>query len=92
VLALLLAGSLFSLIALARAGSLFFLRPAAPDSPPPPTTLPVGGGGLLPALGLLALCVAMTVAAGPLQRETIAIATQLLEPARYIDAVLGGRP
>jgi len=93
VLALLLGASLLSLVAMARVGSLFFLRSAAPDSPPPAPLVPASDWlSLLPTIGLLSLAVAMTVAAGPLQRETLAIATQLLEPAHYIDAVLGGRP
>lgn len=89
VLALVLLGGLLGLIALARAGSLLFFRtpPAAPGSATPTVTAP-----LAPALGLLLLTLALTVAAGPLHALAGATAEQLLQPYHYIHAVLGGRP
>jgi multicomponent K+:H+ antiporter subunit D len=44
----------------------------------------------VPAAGLLAVVIAISVFAGPLTEYTAATAAQLLEPTAYIDAVLGG--
>ena len=87
LLALILAGGLFALIALARTGSLFFFRVSHSDTVPPSLSVP-----LAPAIGLLLLGLGLTVAAGPLHTLANAAAEQLLQPNLYIDAVLGVRP
>ncbi|MDH5540284.1 MAG: monovalent cation/H+ antiporter subunit D [Rhizobacter sp.] len=76
----------FTLVGLARAGSILFwsVRADAPGS---------GSGAspqlLFATLTLLAAGVAMSVFAAPLQRYTDAAAAQLLDRAAYADAVLG---
>ncbi|WP_295383827.1 monovalent cation/H+ antiporter subunit D [uncultured Thiodictyon sp.] len=89
VLGVVLVGGLLALMALARSGSRLFYKtidsaPAA-DTPTPP------GAALGLVAGLLALGVAMTLWAGPLNDYTDAIARQLLHPAGYVQAVLGPR-
>jgi multicomponent K+:H+ antiporter subunit D len=88
ILAVVLAGGLLGLIALARSGSLLFLRPG-PETPPAgvPTL-----AALAPLIGLLALAVGLAVLAGPIQALTRATADQLLQPYHYVHAVLGGQP
>ena len=83
--------SLFAVIALARSGSLLFYRAQPAETPP---KAPEGRLSLelLPTFGLLGLCVAMVIWAGPVHRYTQATAAQLLEPADYIGAVLGAAP
>ena len=81
----LLAGFL-SLLGLARAGSTLFWNVRS--------DMPSGASGasapLVTATGfLLALSVAMSVFAAPLQRYTAAAAEQLLDRKAYADAVLG---
>jgi multicomponent K+:H+ antiporter subunit D len=89
LLAVVLAGGLIAVIALARSGSLLFFRaqPVEDGPAPAPGQVPVA-----PAVGLLALGLALTVAAGPLHGMASAIAEQLLQPHLYVHAVLGGRP
>jgi len=75
-----------SLLGLARAGSTLFWHVR--------TDLPSGASGasaplVLATSTLLALSVAMSVFAAPLQRYTQAAATQLLDRKAYFDAVLG---
>ncbi len=87
ILAVLLVGGLLALIALARVGSLFFLRVDRHRDDSPELPVPVA-----PAVGLLLLGLGLTVAAGPIHAFAAQIAEQLLQPRLYIDAVLGGRP
>lgn len=92
IMTLVLIGGLLGLIALARSGSLLFFRGVPPTEgqvvPAWPAILP----SVLPLLGLLALTLGLTFAAGPLHNLTTATAEQLLQPYHYIHAVLGGRP
>jgi multicomponent K+:H+ antiporter subunit D len=76
----------FTLIGLARAGSILFWNvradvPACPSGASPRL--------IVATLALLAAGVAMTAFAAPLQRYTQATATQLLDRAAYARAVLG---
>ena len=92
--AVLLAGGLLVMVALARSGSTLFWAPApavpAPavehDAPPPHA-----GHALALAL-LLAAVVACSVGAGPLSRYAQATAAQLFERQPYLRAVLQARP
>jgi multicomponent K+:H+ antiporter subunit D len=92
VFGVILTAGLLGVIALARSGSLLFYRAdgliertgAAGRS-----TIGPNWGRLLPVIGLLLLCVALVVWAGPLSDYTRATAEQLLEPGVYIRAVLG---
>ncbi|MHB8760568.1 MAG: proton-conducting transporter transmembrane domain-containing protein, partial [Thiobacillus sp.] len=88
VWAIVLTTSLFAVIALARSGSLLFYRthstPEVLTGPRPVEWLP--------AAGLLLLILGMVIWAGALADYGAATAAQLLEPRRYIDAVLGDRP
>ncbi|MFN7644124.1 MAG: monovalent cation/H+ antiporter subunit D [Burkholderiales bacterium] len=80
-----LGGSLFALIALARAGSMLFWKSEAapvPGAPAPSTR------ELLPCLLALAAVVAITVYAAPMQRYAQATAAQLLAPETLVDQVL----
>ncbi len=78
--------ALCGLIALTRAGSLLFLRSGAE---PAGSVLPAQpGADALPILGLLLLLVGMTVWAGFWGDYAAATATQLLQPFRYVAAVL----
>jgi multicomponent K+:H+ antiporter subunit D len=91
VFASVLSAGLLAMIALARTGSLLFMRVLPPeDGALPPPALRIAP--LLPLLGLLALGVALTVLAGPIHALAEATAEQLLEPYRYVHAVLGVRP
>ncbi|TCT21915.1 monovalent cation/H+ antiporter subunit D [Thiobaca trueperi] len=83
VMGLVLTSSLLVVVALARSGSLLFFRAQGVAAAPPVTA-----GALLPVAGLLALCLALTLQAGPLVRFTQATADQLLHPQGYIQAVL----
>lgn len=88
VMGLVLASGLLSVVALARSGSLLFLRAAAPDPGPA-----MGGGSLTrdlsPAAGLLVLCVTLVIWAGPILDFSREAAAQLLQPEAYVAAVLG---
>ncbi|MCX7562571.1 monovalent cation/H+ antiporter subunit D [Xanthomonadaceae bacterium XH05] len=90
-----LLSSFFVMVAMARAGSkLFWIQPP-PGSPSP-------GSSIKPRMGhrselaaiilLLAYCVAMTVAAGPALRYTMATGEQLVDPGNYIQAVRDKTP
>lgn len=90
-----LTAALAALIALARGGSQIFLAASGPMA------LPRGGHKMvlpkspweLPAIaGLLMLIVLLTLAAGPALKFTQATARQILEPANYVETVLGERP
>ncbi len=88
VVAVILVAALLTIVALVRAGSTLFWKPA--DEPG--ATLPAARGMQLAALLLLAAWLALSAAPGPLLRYTAETAAQLLEPARYVDAVLGQAP
>jgi len=93
-----LGGSLVALVALARAGSTLFWNtyrdrdddPFDPVVHGAPTAAPATAGMVAPAVGLLALVVALTALAGPVTAYTTATAAQLLAPQPYLDAVLDG--
>ncbi|MGF1545960.1 MAG: monovalent cation/H+ antiporter subunit D [Thiotrichales bacterium] len=91
VFAVVLSAGLLTVIALARSGSLLFFRtrPLEVDETPPPGV--TDAHLLIPAVGLLALCLAMTIGAGVIHQHAEAIATQLSSPSAYIQAVLGGQ-
>jgi multicomponent K+:H+ antiporter subunit D len=80
------------IVALARAGSLVFWRPALPDA-----AAPAAAAGTAPvqaiAIGvLLAVLAAAALLAQPLASYTGAAAQQLFDRRAYIDAVLGAEP
>lgn len=83
VMALVLGAGLLAIVALARSGSVLFLGAtgAVPQHAVP--------RNLAPLLWLLALCLGLTLAAGPLSELSTAIARDLLQPELYIRAVLG---
>ncbi|MDZ7804486.1 monovalent cation/H+ antiporter subunit D [Thiohalophilus sp.] len=87
VLAIVLGGSLLTIIALARSGSVILYR-----SHPAEHGTATGQlwPELIPALGLMLLCLGLMIAAGPVDAITRVIAEQLLQPEIYIQAVLGG--
>ena len=85
-----LGGGLIALMTLARSGSLLFYRASAADVDPGPVQPPLPSYAALGLIaGLIGLGLAMTLWAGPLFDYTQAAGRQLLEPARYVGAVLG---
>ncbi|MBL8251473.1 MAG: monovalent cation/H+ antiporter subunit D [Candidatus Competibacter sp.] len=94
IMAVVLIAGLFGVIALARTGSLLFYRAGSPESAVAPEDPSALAREIAPALGLLALGLGLTVAAGPLFDAARSTADQVLQPQRYIRAVLepGGRP
>ncbi len=81
-----LGGSLITIVALGRCGSLLFWKTEG---------IPLSGTSaswsrLAPAAALILTGVALTVMAGPVTAYTDAAARQLLAPDNYINAVLGG--
>ena len=84
-LALLLGSGFLTLIALSRSGIRHFWTQAQDTVP----TLPVLE--VLPVALLLAACVALTVGAAPVLRQTEAAAQALHAPAAYRAAVMGAR-
>lgn len=89
VMSVVLVAGLLSMTALARSGSVLFYRAQAVESPPPAVGASALAAEISPALGLLALCVALTIWAGPVADFTQATAAQLLQPYHYVHAVLG---
>ena len=85
LLALLIVSGLASLIALLRLGIRYFWVPHG--GPAPKLRLLE----CVPVALLLALCAALLVGAGPVVRFTDAAARTLLQPDRYIDAVMSAR-
>jgi multicomponent K+:H+ antiporter subunit D len=80
------------IVALARAGSLVFWRPALPDAAAPAAvagTAPVQAVAISVLLTVLA---AAALLAQPLASYTGAAAQQLFDRRAYIDAVLGAEP
>lgn len=97
VVALVLGSSLAMMVALARAGSSLFWKPAGGAltsaatgalSPPAPPPAPAH---TLAIVALLGAVVATALGAGPLSAYTAAAAQQLTARQGYIDAVLGAR-
>ena len=88
IMAVVLVTGLFGLVALGRTGSLLFYRALPPETPPAPEESSGLARELAPAVGLLLLVVGMTVAAGPIAEGAQAVADQLLQPQRYIQAVI----
>lgn len=96
VWAVVLSMSLVAVIGFARAGSTIFWRAHASevltDEEPPQdegqAKAPLPALPMVAIGGLLALLVAVTVFAGPLQRHLTATANQLFEPGPYISTVL----
>ena len=94
--AVVLTGSVITIVGFARAGSVIFWKPAPVDDAPAVATAEVEPAPS-PALAvsavfaLFAVLVAATVLAGPVTEHMTRIATQLAAPAGYIDAVLGAR-
>lgn len=82
-----LASGVLMLIAYARAGSVLFWKTLPPEPRQQPR--PARFMALVPGVGLLALSVALSFGAGPASRYTTDTAQQLLQPAFYIQAVLG---
>ncbi len=93
VFAILLTAGLLGVIALARSGSLLFYRAEETimrgDAPGRSAVGP-SWGRLVPIIGLLGLCLALLIWAGPVSDFTRAMAEQLLTPSDYVRAVLGG--
>ena len=83
-----LIAGLFTVIALARSGSLLFYRTHSTHDPA--ELLAPDAETLTPVVALLLLVVIFTVWAGPLSDYAASTASQLLAPQQYIGAVLGG--
>jgi multicomponent K+:H+ antiporter subunit D len=94
IMATVLSASLIGVITLARTGSLLFYQASPPTADLTPEPGVALARELAPVVGLLLLGLALTVAAGVLEHGTRASAEQLLQPQRYIQAVLkpGGEP
>ena len=84
MMGIVLTSGLLGLIALSRSGSLLFLRAEGKAGAAPTSAV-----ALAPVIGLLALCLALTIWAGPILGFANAAADQLLRPQAYIQAVLG---
>ena len=89
VVGLVLAASLLTMVALGRAGSRLFWKPAASTALRMPEPQPVQG---LSLVALLAAVLACAVFAGPIARYAEAAAAQLHAPKAYVKAVLGAQP
>lgn len=86
---IILAGSLFGLISLARAGSTLFWKS---DGPTAPDAMTVGWREALPVLIALAAIAGIAIGSAPLQRYAQATAQDLLQTDALIDDVLTTRP
>jgi multicomponent K+:H+ antiporter subunit D len=86
----LLVSSLVVIVALARAGSVLFWKSGGPEGE---RIAPIHAGGsavrFASVSALLAVTVLLAVFAGPLMNHATAVAGDLLQPSRYVDAVLG---
>ena len=87
VMTILLAGGLLTIIALARSGSMIFYRAQTAESGTKTVQL---WSELIPATGLIALCLGLFIAAGPVDGLTRIIAEQIMQSEVYINAVLEG--
>lgn len=96
IMGFVLIGGLLTMIALARTGSLIFYKannayieePSSHHARVAPYLKP-DVRELTAIIGLLSLCIIMTVWAEPIVAYTLATAEQLLAPQHYIEAVLG---
>jgi multicomponent K+:H+ antiporter subunit D len=84
-----LGGGLLSLVALSRTGSTLFWRRTGGSRRDPGAGAPAGWATLAPAAALILASPLLTVFAGPVAALTEATATQLADPAGYVEAVLG---
>jgi multicomponent K+:H+ antiporter subunit D len=85
--AMILGTSLIAVIGLARAGSTLFWKPSeSPQRPAEPDPLNLAESG--PALFLLALLVALTLAAGPVTSYMDATSRDIFDSTAYVRAVL----
>lgn len=91
-IALVLGSSLAMMVALARAGSTLFWKPADGAAPAGGAAVPNHPAHAFAIVGLLAAVLLAAVAAGPLGRYTQDAAAQLVARTPYIQAVLGARP
>ena len=93
VVALVLGSSLAMMVALARAGSALFWKPAggALSAGATGVVSPPTAAQTLAIVALLSAVVATAIGAGPLSAYTAAAAQQLTARQGYIDAVLGAR-
>jgi multicomponent Na+:H+ antiporter subunit D len=90
-----LLASLLTLFSMMQVWNEVFWKPAPTAEPPaPPVQLDAAmlRGALPPMLGLAAITVLLGLLAGPVFALSLRAANQLLEPAAYIRAVLGGGP
>lgn len=85
-----LVSGLLALITLARAGSLFFWKTLKNAPQPAPRPAPARVVRAVPAIGLIAAIVLLSVFAGPVTRYADATAAQLNDVAGYRAAVLDG--
>jgi multicomponent Na+:H+ antiporter subunit D len=85
--AIALAVSLLTMLSMGRVWDAAFWKPIAPDAHPARIAPLV----VAPAAVLALATVGVTLAAGPLVDVTTRAATQLLQPAAYVRAVLGDR-
>ncbi len=90
----LLGSSVLIILALARAGSVLFWKSGSDGLDAGPTAIdaPVlaGASMRLAVVGLLlASTVLMSALAGPLTTHADRVASDLMTPARYVEAVLG---
>jgi multicomponent Na+:H+ antiporter subunit D len=74
-------------LSIARVWAGAFWKPAPVEAP----AAPLSAAMLAPVVALVCLTLGLTVAAGPMFDLSVRAADQLLAPAGYIDAVLGGR-
>jgi multicomponent K+:H+ antiporter subunit D len=90
--AVILVSGLLVIVALARAGSHLFWRPA-PEGMQQTTPAPAPAmAEVLPLAMLVSMLLALALLADPVLGWADATAAQLLDPAAYIDAVLGQTP
>ena len=82
-----LGASLLNLVALARAGTRLFWSAASDPCDGLPAS--VSALRLAPVLALTAVIVGLSIFAGPVDRYTRAAAVRVIEPANYLEAVLG---
>lgn len=90
--AVVLVSGLFVIVAVARAGSHLFWRPAPEGVPQPAPVAAPFLAEVLPIALLISMLLALVVMADPMLAWADATARQLLDPAAYIEAVLGQSP
>jgi multicomponent Na+:H+ antiporter subunit D len=89
---------LLTLFSMVKIWAEVFWKPApvaaavALDGSPPPTPARLSGWMLAPVLGLAAIIVLLGLFMEPLIRFAETAAVQLLEPSRYVQAVMGAAP